>query len=222
MSRVRVCVVKVGGSLFARQNMGQRLRDWLAEKSAQNGATHFVLIAGGGALVDAVREMDRRFALEAGAVHWICVDLLNITSQLLAAVLPEVESVDQFSRLERRLGAAGVTVFAPRQFLAEIEPQSDGTRLASDWSVTSDSIAGRLAVVLAADELVLLKSAAAPPVAISGDRGWKQLSEAGYVDEFLCELASELPLTSFVDMSAMNESPGDIAKTPAILESGAK
>ena len=79
--------------------------------------------------------------------------------------------------------AAGVDpnqaiLFDPCKFLKEQEPHLPGTHLPSDWSVTSDSISARIAEVLQADELVLLKSA--DPSA----RSWSNLAAAGYVDWF--------------------------------------
>jgi hypothetical protein len=58
--------------------------------------------------------------------------------------------------------------------------------------VTSDAIAGRLAVVLHAQELVLIKSVP-PPIAGDGDARLQHLADAGFVDAFLPKLRAELP-----------------------------
>lgn len=69
-------------------------------------------------------------------------------------------------------------VFSPVRFLREDEQHQSGVVLPHGWCVTSDSIAARIAEVLGADELVLLKSAA-PPVG--------GLRDPGYVDQHFCD-----------------------------------
>ena len=201
MNRARVCVVKVGGSLLATPILVTRIREWLHAERLVDGRTHFVLIVGGGKLVDTVREIDRCIPLGNETAHWICIELLDVTSRLLAARLPEMELVDDFAILESRLRSPGITLFRPSQFMKQIEPHRAGKRLARDWSVTSDSIAGRLAVVLAADELVLLKSAG-PPSQRGTVAPLRWLASVGYVDSFLSTLAPELPDLRFMEISS--------------------
>jgi aspartokinase-like uncharacterized kinase len=178
-------------------DLPSRLRTWLDSEAADQDHTHLVLLVGGGKLVDAVREFDAGTTLGDEPAHWFCVELLDMTGRLLGAMLPELVVVDDFATLNSRLHRPGVTLFCPSQFLKHVEPNRDGTPLASDWSVTSDSIAGRLAVVLAADELVFLKSA--PPPEPSKQSDWLgRLASVGYVDAYLTRLAPELPSMSFV------------------------
>ena len=75
---------------------------------------------------------------------------------------PELAIEDEYRALQRRCGEAGVTMFRPSRFLRQIEPHAAGTRLTARWQVTSDAIAARLAIVLGADELVLVKSVPPP------------------------------------------------------------
>jgi aspartokinase-like uncharacterized kinase len=150
-----------------------------------------VLLAGGGKLADAVRDVDAATPLGEEPAHWICVELLDVTGRLLAAMLPELSVVAKFSELEPRLRCPGTTLLLPGQFVKVVEPKSDGTRLARDWSVTSDSIAARLAIILAAEELVLLKSVDPPLLATNSVR-LARLAVAGYVDSFLPRLELEL------------------------------
>lgn len=192
MSHARVSVVKVGGSLLATPKFPRRLRAWLADRMSAHRDTHFVLVAGGGQWVDAIRELDAHTPLGDERAHWICVELMDVTAGLVAAMLPEICVTALFGELERRLHEPGVTLLRPSEFVARIEPTRIGTRLPANWSVTSDSIAARLAIVLDADEWVLLKSAP-PPIARDHDRWLDSLAAAGYVDKFLPTLADELP-----------------------------
>jgi aspartokinase-like uncharacterized kinase len=197
MNTCRISVVKVGGSLLTNADLPRLLRRWLVAQQAARHDTHYVLIVGGGPLVDAVREIDRSNQLGDAVGHWICIDLMGITARIVAAALPELALVDQFAELLDRVSRRGVTLFCPNQFLRQIEPKSFGTPLAANWSVTSDSIAGRLAIVLSADELVLIKSAVFPtPTNVSNDP-LAEFAASGYVDSFLPNLKQELPMVRF-------------------------
>ncbi len=196
MSRPRVIVVKVGGSLLTSSDLPQRLTDWLAAQTSAFPDGHFVLIAGGGLWVDAIRDLDVGVLLGNEWAHWICVELMDVTAGLVGELLPGVCRVANFAELELRIVEPGITLLQPRQFVKEVEPTCDGIKLACNWSVTSDAIAGRLAIVLRADELVLLKSVSAPERIRSG--AWlAQLAAAGYVDCFLPKLSKELPPLRF-------------------------
>ena len=48
-------VIKVGGSLFDRPDLGPRLRRWLDA----NAPWETILVPGGGRLVDVIRDLDR-------------------------------------------------------------------------------------------------------------------------------------------------------------------
>jgi aspartokinase-like uncharacterized kinase len=160
--------------------------------------THYVLSAGGGKLVEAVREIDRVSPLDAETAHWICVELMGIAARLLGAILPELQVVEQFHDVENGFTRPGATILSPCEFMRQIESWHAGMRLPCDWSVTSDAIAGRLAVVLAADEFVLVKSIVAPVTQASGVGDWlAALPAQGFIDAFLPKLAPELPAVRF-------------------------
>lgn len=185
-------VVKVGGSLLDLPDLPQRLRKWLA---AQTRA-HNVLVAGGGPLVEQVRTWHADCAIDETAAHWMCVDLLTITAHLLHAWLPEFPLVEDDALLCQRVGENGVTIFGPAPWMRHSEPGLPGRWLPTHWETTSDSIAGRLAVALRADELVLLKSEL--PRHKAG-RELSSLAAVGYIDTILAQMAPELPPTRLVN-----------------------
>jgi aspartokinase-like uncharacterized kinase len=185
-------VVKVGGSLLDLPDLADRLRAWLA---AQPRA-HNVLVAGGGPLVEQVRAWNRQCGVDETAAHWMCVDLLTVTAHLLHAWLPEIPLVENDVLLCQRVGEEGATIFGPAPWLRHAEPGLPGVWLPTSWETTSDSIAGRLAAALRADEFVLLKSDL--PKRRAG-RELSALAAVGYIDPILALLAPELPPTRLVN-----------------------
>jgi len=158
MSQLPIRVVKVGGSLFGFAEFVPAWNVWLAEQSPAVN----VLIAGGGKLADAVREADAVWKLGEEASHWLCIEAMGVSARVLAAVLPEARWEATWDRLLDTLASADgrqPILFSPVQFLSHIEADLPPRPLPHRWSVTSDSIAARLAQVLSASELVLLKSA---------------------------------------------------------------
>ena len=187
-------VVKVGGSLFDLPQLPQKLRVWLA---AQPRA-HNVLVPGGGPLVEQVRTWHKDAPIDEPAAHWMCVDLLTVTAHLLHAWLPEISVIEDDRLLYRRLGEDGATIFGPAPWMRHCEPGLPGCPLPSDWNTTSDSIAGRLAVALQADEFVLLKS----ELPRTRGRELSSLAAAGYIDPILAQMSHELPATRLVNFRA--------------------
>jgi aspartokinase-like uncharacterized kinase len=162
-------VVKVGGSLFDRADLGPRLRDWLD----RNTPRETIIVPGGGRMVDAIREFDRMHGLGEEVAHRMALQAMTATAELLSAVLPGSCIIDGPDLAELLWEQGRRPILDALAFC-----ESDGT-LPHTWAVTSDSIAARLAVVAGATELVLLKSIP-PPV---GDvAAW---AECGYVDEWL-------------------------------------
>jgi aspartokinase-like uncharacterized kinase len=153
-------------------------------------------VAGGGKFADVIREADRRFALGEETSHWLCIEALRVTARLLAGLLPETRLITVLAQLESTLAqgdAVGTIVFCPENFLREVEPELDGQTLPHSWSVTTDSIAARLAEVIQADELVLLKSSEPPD---------DTREMGGYVDGYFPIAARNIKKTRFVNLQA--------------------
>ena len=191
MTRMPIRIVKVGGSLLDLVDLSDRVHAWLAAEQP----AHHVLVAGGGALVDQVRQWDQQASLSVEAAHWMCVDLMTVTAHMLHDRLRDIPLVEDDRLLCQRLGERGCTIFGPAGWMRHSEPYLPGTTLPRNWEVTSDSIAARLAITLAAHELVLLKSALH-----SGESDLAELSAGDYVDPWFSHLAENLPAMRFVDL----------------------
>jgi aspartokinase-like uncharacterized kinase len=190
--RLPLRVVKVGGSLLAGPELPRAIQGWLATQSPALN----VLVCGGGPLAEAIRQADRDFALGEEISHWLSIDALAISAKLLAAILPDVPLLTTFVDLETRIATQqpGAVIFDPREFLLSRESQLAGTSLPHSWRATSDSIAARLAEVLCADELVLLKSAAPPAADLAA------LAALGYVDAHFPWAARNIASIRFVNL----------------------
>ena len=136
-----------------------RLEAWLRAL----GCSDVILVAGGGAAADVVAQMDRIHRLGEEKSHWLALEALGLTTSLLLA-----------------LAAEGRPSFAVED-LCSFARRDDGRPgcLPHCWEVTSDSLAARVAEVVGARELVLLKSVTIPP-----ELGWAEASRCGYVDGY--------------------------------------
>ena len=202
-SPLPVRVVKVGGSLLRHQPEAQAkesaaqvrshdsllgwkdfpaaLSSWLAR---QPPAVN-ILIAGGGEFADSIRRADAAHGLGDEAAHWLCVDALSVTARLLGALM----HASVATQIESLASIAPYTcVLDPAPFLRTAEPLLISAPLPHTWSVTSDSIAARIAQHLAASELVLLKSCL-PAKGV-----------AGYVDEYFPIAAANLARVRCVNL----------------------
>ncbi len=169
-----LAVVKVGGSLYDVPDLGARLRHWLP---AQLPMKRVLLVPGGGAVVDAIRHLDRVQGLGEEISHWLALRALSVNAQFLAALLPS-------ARIVKDVGAwhgSETAILDVHAFALADEMRED--RLPHSWTVTSDSLAARVAVVHRAKTLVLLKS-----TTISADVDWGEAARLGWVDERFAEV----------------------------------
>lgn len=186
----RRIVIKVGGSLLSQPQFAERFQRWFARFENDCREANILLLAGGGALVDGLRQIEQANRLPEEVSHWAAISLMETQAKLLNAWLPEwkiTSKIDPFASSKE--DKPGRWIFAAHDFLQHEEPHCQGTRLPIGWQTTSDAIAGRLAVCIDA-ELILLKSAA-PPNNLATDN-WPALATAGYIDPVLPQLVGEL------------------------------
>lgn len=152
-------VVKFGGALLERPDWPALARALVAEFPA------CLLVVGGGTVVEGLRALDAAAPGDPAVVHGLALEGMGITARFVAARL----------HLERAAAplTGGPAVLDVAAWLHADPARHDG--LARSWSVTSDSLAARVAAVHSAG-LVLAKRV--PPPA----RALDTLAAAGWVD----------------------------------------
>lgn len=193
-------VVKVGGSLFGWEGLPLALEGYLRARAN----TPVVLIAGGGTIVDELRALDRIHGLGEERSHTLALRAMDLTAEIVASLVPGLVVVDRIDGLTPAWSRCETPVFAPRRFL-EGEDRVEANPLPHRWEVTSDSIAARLAVRIRSAQVVLLKSADAPP---GIDR--TTAASLGLVDPAFPGVAREIPRIVLVNLRSGTE-PTDLA-----------
>ena len=181
-------VVKVGGSLFDMDDLGSRLRRWLERLPTKK----VLLIPGGGAAADVIRDLDRRHRLGEEAAHWLALRVLGLNAHLLAALLANATVVTGLDACPALWQQGRRTVLDVHAF-AQADDGQPGSLLHA-WGVTSDSMAARAARLLRARLLILLKSMTIPE-----PTDWRKAGRHGWVDTFFAEA-----LDSVLEVRAVN------------------
>ena len=170
-------VVKVGGSLFDLPDLRSRLHRWLTKL----GDVNVIIVPGGGAMADAIRALDRTHQLGEEEAHWLAIEALSINARFLKDLLPEAR-LDYVIPDETKCQWC---LLDPSRFFLIDDVTRD--HLPHRWQVTSDSLAVRVATIVEARRLVLLKS-----VDWHGD-DWAEASKAGVVDGYFAEALRQAP-----------------------------
>ncbi|HWC89814.1 MAG TPA: hypothetical protein VG433_09165 [Pirellulales bacterium] len=194
-------VIKVGGSLWDWPRLGPTLQAWLATCAADES----VLLAGGGPAADWVRQAQLMHGFSDQAAHWLAIRAMQLSAGLLAELLPQAIVCMDPAELATPARGGRVVIFDPLGWLEgeqgalgkgkndspqrhrgtektreeKMKGDVGGGVLPASWDVTSDSIAAHLAGTIAADELVLLKSALPQATSIAA------AAAEGYIDRWL-------------------------------------
>ncbi|WP_295558450.1 uridylate kinase [uncultured Hyphomicrobium sp.] len=139
-------VLKLGGSLAE----SGRLRVLLA--LVARARRPVVVVPGGGAFADAVRETQAALGFSDETAHDMALLAMHQMADAMIALEPRLlgaETLEGFARAWRR---NRIPVWLPASLCA------GDRRIPRDWSITSDGLAARLAERLGDAELVLVKS----------------------------------------------------------------
>ncbi len=188
--------IKVGGSLLDWPELPGRLAAFLDNQSGRAAClrAQAVLVAGGGPFADLIRTMDRTHDLGDQQAHRLAIRSLDVTAELLAALLPGSAVVHRLDDLGTCRNSGRVPILAPGRILEDVDDRGPDP-LPASWDVTSDSIAARLAVLLGAGRLILLKS-----VGLSADIDRGEAARRGLVDAMFPRIASALEVVELVGL----------------------
>jgi 5-(aminomethyl)-3-furanmethanol phosphate kinase len=142
-------VIKIGGGLAAVPGALDRI----CQAVSASACDHRILVVpGGGAFADSVRQFDRTMGLSSDAAHWMAILAMDQYAHVLAERIPAT-LIEEPGALLQALPSSGVAVLAPYRWMrsADVLPHS--------WEVTSDSIAAFVAGALDAARLILIKPA---------------------------------------------------------------
>jgi len=192
---MRTVVYKVGGSLLTLPDLARRIRTVLATRSEGRP----LLVAGGGEAADLVRRWDQLHRLGDEHAHWLALRSLMLNEALLLQILPESRLVTTRKAAGDAWRAAQLPMLCAHDFLRAEESHA-GSHLPHTWEVTSDSIAGWIAIHWPADELVLLKSTSRPDAGVVDPA-----NDRAAVDTYFHELRSQLPPVGWVNLRSSND-----------------
>jgi aspartokinase-like uncharacterized kinase len=139
-------VLKLGGSLAE----SGRLRRLLALVSRARRPV--VVVPGGGAFADAVRETQKALGFSDEAAHDMALLAMHQMADAMIALEPRLVGAESLIGIARAWHRQRVPVWLPASLCA------GDRRIPRDWSITSDGLAARLAERLGDVELVLVKS----------------------------------------------------------------
>ena len=187
-------VIKVGGSLLECPRLHGVLEEVLAARS--NAVP--LLIIGGGATADVVRQWDRVHQLGDDTAHTLALKAMAFNEELVLQLLPRTRRVHSREELLQLLNLPqppgnAWPLMATETFLQQLE-STPRDALPHSWDVTSDSIAAWVTLQCEAQELVLLKSVPAPVDIVAETAG-----EQGLVDRYFSRLSPKIAKVSWVN-----------------------
>jgi aspartokinase-like uncharacterized kinase len=182
MARTPLTVLKVGGSLFDVPDLEIRLRRWRNSLASQQ----VILVPGGAKLVRTLRSAQAKFGFDHETAHWLAVRALKRNAIYLSGLLSSDDAgVEIVETVQSPMGSNNCVVLDCYAFLLMDEGKPGC--LPHSWSVSSDSIAARVALVGNAAELILLKS-----VDIPINLGWEKPATECFVDSYFPVIAEQI------------------------------
>ena len=148
-------VIKLGGSLLDLPDLAQRLDHLRPEWGPRP-----LLVVGGGAAANLVRDWDQLHKLGEERAHWLALDSLMLTTRLLASLWSPARLASR-EEFELAWEQDQVPVVNPREWF-EAAAQSGAATPPHTWQTTTDTIAAWIAALTHAESLWLLKSVSCP------------------------------------------------------------
>jgi aspartokinase-like uncharacterized kinase len=188
-------VFKPGGSLLTLPGLANKLRAVVAQRPGQR----CLVVSGGGAAADVVRDLSQVHGLSEETAHWLAIASLDLNRSFLESILAWRSTVSRRDAEQLWSHEPSPLLLDLTRFLKAEEAGLADVReaLPHHWDVTSDSLAAWVALRWPAGELVLLKSVAAPLGLSVEEAGRQRL-----VDPWFHRLANRLPRVSWCNLRA--------------------
>jgi 5-(aminomethyl)-3-furanmethanol phosphate kinase len=190
MANSDIHVVKLGGSLLDLPDLVERFDAWRAAELGPRG----LLVVGGGAAADVVRDFDKAFRLGEVTSHWLAIRAMQFNAHCVAAVLRDVVIAGDQDACDTAWRGGKLAIVDPLDWLSR-EAAAEGVHVPHRWTFTSDSVAAHVATRIGAAKLTLLKSALPP-----SDCGLACAAGLGIVDEDFPAAAAALPGVELVNL----------------------
>ncbi|MBK9077841.1 MAG: uridylate kinase [Hyphomicrobium sp.] len=197
-------VIKAGGSLAETGRLARLLSLIAAAKRP------VVVVPGGGAFADKVRERQQALGFDDATAHRQAMRAMHQMADVFVTLCDRLRVTDTVEGIGGVLRSGQIPVWVPL-------PTLDGdASIPADWSITSDGIAARLAELLGGAPLVLLKS-----VDVDANASAQRLAEAGVIDTAFPGIAARAGLDWRIFGAASDaalaallaEAPNDAAKS---------
>ena len=189
-----VAILKLGGSLLDLPDLCVRLQAVFANFDGDRP----LLICGGGEAADLVRRWHDCFELDEERSHWLALEAIRLNQRLLLDLLPELELVANREAAELVWQNDRIPLLDLVEFMRTEEALlTVFERLPHTWEVTSDSLAGWVAVRWSAERLILLKSVDLPDAQTHDP---EQLVKVGLIDSFFPRLMNSIPTIAWINL----------------------
>jgi dihydroneopterin aldolase len=198
LTRPRPFVIKIGGSLAADSS----LAEWLS--AIEKVAGQPIIVPGGGAFADAVRQAQKDMGFDDLAAHRMALLAMEQYGLALAARAEDLILASTPAAIQRVWRLGKIPVWAPAHMLAAATP------VQPSWDATSDSLSAWLAGELRATRLLLIKSADIP----AGGLTLLDLAASGIVDSLFPGFAGTSGAEIYV------AGPSALANAAAIFANG--
>jgi len=170
-------VIKIGGSLVRPDDT---LLNTLNRVEQKYQGRAVVIVPGGGAFADQVRMAQEYWRFDDKIAHNMAILAMQQMALMFKGIKDGFAIATSVADIGRLANDKKTVIWSPN--ILEL----DNAGIEASWDVTSDSLAAWLAQLLAATELVLLKSPE-----IDQSLSLIQLAERGVIDKAFCGFAEQ-------------------------------
>ncbi len=161
-------VIKVGGSLTESGQLAAALN------AIADAERPVVVVAGGGAFADKVRDLQHALKFDDATAHRLAMLGMHQMAEVFVTTNPRFQIAESLDGIAGVLRSGALPVWVPLPTL-----ERDAT-IPADWSITSDGIAARLAELLGGAPIALLKSCEIPSGATADDLANDAIVDAAF------------------------------------------